>query len=459
MKINSVVNGIVWGPLMLCVLLGIGVFYTIKLRFFQIRHFRLWWDKTFLSLFRKNNSRPQDKKALSPFQAMSTALAGAIGTGNIVGVASAITLGGAGAVFWMWVAALFGMATIFAENSLGIRYREKHGDSFVGGPMYYIEKGLHCKWGAVLFAVFCTLAAFGMGNMVQANSVAGALENGFGISPSVCAVVLTALVGLIIFGGIGRIAALTEKLVPFMAILFLAASCIVLAVHIRQIPAAFAAIFTQAFDLQSAAGGFMGYGMAKAIKYGISRGVFSNEAGLGTSPIVYAAADSDDPWEQGMWGMFQVFIDTIVLCTLMALCILCSVPDADKKDGIALSISAFESVLGTSGKWFLSVSIVLFAFATLISWCYYGEKSFEYLSGGRFILLYRLIYVGATTLGCMMQITMVWELSDTLNGLMALPNMAALIALSGKIRYDEIRISDRKQLTVRPVEPMDNQFE
>lgn len=439
MKINSVVNGIVWGPLMLCVLLGIGIFYTIKLHFFQFRHFRVWWSKTFLSVF-KSSSQSGKHGKISPYQAMATALAGAIGTGNIVGIAGAITLGGAGAVFWMWIAALFGMATIFAENVLGIKYREKHGNHYVGGPMYYIEKGLGCKWGAVIFAVLCTAAALGMGNMTQANSAAGALENGFGISPYFSGIVISAADALIIFGGIGRIAALTEKLVPVMSILYIFACFAVLAVNFRSIPSAFVRIITEAFDLRCAAGGFMGYGMARALKYGISRGVFSNEAGLGSSPIVHAAADTDDPYTQGMWGMFQVFIDTIVLCTLMALCIICSGADESISDGIALSTSAFESVLGIGGKIFISLSIVIFAFATLVSWCYFGEKSVEYLTGGRFTNYYRLIYICVSYIGCIMSISSVWEISDTLNGLMAIPNLAALIFLSKDIRYSELRL-------------------
>lgn len=443
-KINSFINGIVWGPFMLCVLLGIGMFYTIKLKFFQIRHFKIWWNATFMSIFRKSDSE-HGKGKISPFQAMATALAGAIGTGNIVGVAGAITLGGAGAVFWMWIAALFGMGTIFAENVLGVRYREKRNGKYVGGPMYYIEKGLHCKWAAVVFAVMCTVAALGMGNMTQANSVAGAIEGGFGISPKISGIVIALATALIVFGGIDRIAALTEKLVPTMAVLYTLAAFIVIGMNIRHVPDAFAKIITEAFDMRSAAGGFMGYGMARAVKYGISRGVFSNEAGLGSSPIVHAAADTDDPYRQGMWGMFQVFIDTIVLCTLMALCIITSGFDGSGLDGIALSTAAFEGSLGMVGKIFISLSIVLFAFATLVSWCYYGEKSLEYLTGGKYIAVYRIFYAAAAYIGSILSISLVWEISDTLNGLMAIPNLAALIILSKEINYDEIRkISKRK---------------
>ncbi len=446
-NINSFINGIVWGPFMLCILLGVGIFYTFKLRFFQIRHFKLWWKKTFCSIFTQSNTTG-GKNKLSPFRAMATALAGAIGTGNIVGVAGAISLGGAGAVFWMWVAAVFGMATIFAENVLGVRYREKRNGVFVGGPMYYIEKGLHCKWVAVIFAALCTLAALGMGNMTQANSVAGALKEGFGISPQISGIVIAAAAAFVIFGGIGRISALTEKLVPFMAVLYIFAALIVLTVNYRRIPGAFAEIICGAFDFRCAAGGFMGYGMSRALKYGISRGVFSNEAGLGSSPIVHAAADTDDPYTQGMWGMFQVFVDTIVLCTLMALCILTTGADISEPDSIKLSTEAFTSVLGNAGKIFISASIVLFAFATLVSWCYFGEKSVEYLSGGRFIVLYRVLYAAASYIGCIMSLSLVWEISDTLNGLMAVPNLAALILLSSKIRYSEMSVACKNKKQV-----------
>lgn len=441
-KINSLINGIVWGPFMLSILLGIGIFYTIKLKFFQIRHFKVWWRLTFLSMFDKN-SRKGEKGKISPFQAMATALAGAIGTGNIVGVASAIALGGAGAIFWMWIAAVFGMATIYAENVLGMKYRTQKNGKYVGGPMYYIEKGLGQKWLAAIFAVICTVAALGMGNMTQANSVAGALKNGFGISPQISGIVIAAAVGIIIFGGIDRIAALTEKLVPFMAVLYMLASAAVIVINIKAVPAALDRIFTEAFDLRSAAGGFMGYGMARALKYGISRGVFSNEAGLGSSPIVHAAADSSDPCRQGMWGMFQVFTDTIVLCTLMALCILTTQSDLSSSDGIAVSTKAFESVLGNSGKIFISLSIVLFAFATLVSWSYYGEKSLEYLVGTKAITIYRIFYAAAAYAGSVMSISLVWDISDTLNGLMAVPNLAALILLSKEINYSEIKSTHR----------------
>ena len=433
--INGFVNRIVWGKYTLIMLLGIGIFFTVKLRFFPIVHFGTWWKHTAMSFLKAKGSSTNEK--ISPFRAVATALAGSIGTGNIVGVANAIALGGAGAIFWMWTAAFFGMSTVLAENVLGMKYRVKRNGKYVGGPMYYIERGMKCKWLAVIFAVFCTLAAFGMGNMTQANSVSGALEN-FGISPKISGIILAVLVGVIIFGGIDRISGLTEKLVPFMAVIYTVVVLIVICVNFKEIPTAFGEIFTQAFDLRAAAGGFMGYGMSRAVKYGISRGVFSNEAGLGSSPIVHSAADSDGAYQQGMWGIFQVFVDTIVMCTLMALCILTTNADKTELDGIKLSTYSFESVLGIAGNIFISLSIVMFAFATLISWSYYGEKSFEYLTNGRYIKVYRVIYAIVVYAGCVTGITLVWEISDTFNGLMAIPNIIALVFLSKQVNYREL---------------------
>ena len=436
-NINACINNIVWGPFMLLFLVGTGIFFSVKLRFFQLTGFKTWWKKTALSFMggSKNNGR---KNGISPFRAVATALAGSVGTGNIVGVANAVALGGAGAVFWMWTAAFFGMATVFAENVLGVKYRVKRNGKYVGGPMYYIEKGLGCKPLAVIFAVFCTLAALGMGNITQSNSVAGALKNGFGIDSNLCGIVLSVITALIISGGIERISSLTEKLVPIMAVIYTLAVTAVLAVNFTAIPAAFARIIGEAFDIRAAVGGVTGYGIAKALKYGISRGVFSNEAGLGSSPIVHSAAETDNAYEQGMWGIFQVFIDTIVLCTLMALCILTTGSDKSELDGIELSTLSFGKVLGNAGNIFLSVSIVLFAFATLVSWSYYGEKSFEYLTNGKYIILYRIIYICAVYIGCITSISLVWEISDTINGLMAIPNLIALILLSSEVRYSEL---------------------
>ena len=430
-RVSGAVNQLLWGPWMLVLLVGVGVFFSVKLRFFQLTGFRYWWKKTALSAF--GGKPAEGRKGISPFQAMATALAGSIGTGNMVGVANAIALGGAGAVFWMWVAAFFGMATVFAENVLGVTYRVKQGGRFVGGPMYYIEKGLHCRWLALLFALFCTLAAFGMGNMTQANAVAGALENSFSLPRPVTGAMLAAGAGVVIFGGIGRISRLTEKLVPGMALLYTVAVVLVLCFHAEAVPPAVGRILEEAFDVKAAAGGFLGYGMMRALKYGVSGGVFSNEAGLGSSPIVHAAAETDDPYEQGMWGFFQVFVDTIVLCTLMALCILTTQSDTAGMDSVTLSMAPFSGTLGVMGELVIALSMGLFGFATLVSWSYYGERSFAYLTKGRLIGCYRGVYLALAFAGCVGSFSLVWELSDTFNALMALPNLAALLLLSKEV--------------------------
>ncbi len=444
-SINHFINGIVWGPVMIAVYFGIGIFYSIKIRFYQILSFGKWWDQTFNSIFRSDNKDKSDR--LTPYKAMTTSLAGTIGTGNIAGVASALTLGGAGAVFWMWVAALLGMATIYAEIYLGVLFREKKNGRFVGGPMYYLEKGVGCKFAAVFFCVCCIASSIGMGNMTQANSVSAALEEGFFIPPAATGILLSLIAGFIIIGGINRISAISEKLVPVMAIIYLTSSVIILAVNYKNIPHAFSMIITDAFDLKSAAGGFTGYGIGKAIKYGISRGVFSNEAGLGSSPVIHAAADSDSPVSEGLWGMFQVFIDTIILCTLMSLCILTTQTEPGDNNGMQLSILPFQCVFGGSGKMIISACVALFAFATLISWCYFGEKSLEYLFGDdRYTMKYRIIYIAFAFVGCNMGFSLVWEISDTLNGLMAIPNLFALVILSGRIKYKDLkRLSEHEK--------------
>lgn len=315
--------------------------------------------------------------------------------------------------------------------------------------MYYIEKGLHKKWLAAAFSVACILASFGMGNMTQANSIAGALQEGFGVSPKVTGIVVAALVGLIIFGGIQRIAKVTEKIVPFMALFYMAGALAVLAVHASSIPGVLKDIVQQAFSLQSAAGGAGGCVMAAAVKYGIARGVFSNEAGLGSTPIVHSASDTTEPVEQGMWGIFQVFLDTLVMCTMTALCILCSGAVESGKEGVALSTAAFSTVFGRFGSLFVAVSIVLFAFATIVGWSFYGERSIEYLSSGsrKSIPIYKAAYVVAVAFGCVMDLRLVWSISDTFNGLMAIPNLIALLLLSSQVVAITKEYFSRTQLT------------
>lgn len=432
---NEVINSVVWGPVMLCFLLFVGIQFTLRLKFFQVVRIRLWLKHTVGAFFRRSPKQNRDSNAISPFQAMTTALAGAIGTGNIVGVATAITLGGPGAIFWMWAASFFGMMTVFAENVLGIRYRckNKRGE-WTGGPMYYIEKGLHKKWLSVAFCIACILASFGMGNMTQANSIAGALEEGFGVSPKITGMIAAVLVGCIIFGGIQRIAKVTEKVVPFMALFYMTGAIVVIVAHADLIPNVLRQIVGEAFSLQSAAGGAGGCVMAAAVKYGVARGVFSNEAGLGSTPIVHSATDTKEPVVQGMWGIFQVFLDTIVMCTMTALCILTSGALESGKEGVALSTAAFATVFGRFGSLFVAVSIVLFAFATIVGWSFYGERSVEYLAGGsKPIPVYKAVYVVMVAFGCVIDLRLVWSISDTFNGLMAIPNLIALLLLSSEV--------------------------
>ena len=430
----------VWGPPMLAAFLMIGLFYSVKLRFFPIRYVRIWWKETAGSLLRKKGtSLPSD--GLSSFQALSMALGGAIGTGNIVGVAGALALGGPGALLWMWVAAGLGMSTIMAETVLGCRFRRKVRGQFAGGPMYYLEDGLGFRPGAIVFAVCCVLASLGMGNLTQVNSAAQALWIGFGIPFSVSGVVLAVVTGLIVCGGIRQIAFLAEKAIPLMAIAFTVVCIAVIAVNFRNIPGAFRAIAAGAFGWQPAAGGFAGYGLSRAVKYGVSRGVFSNEAGLGSAPMVYSCSqDGEEPFRAAFWGIFQVFLDTIVLCTLMALAILTSGCDYTLENGVDVCSQAFSGCFGEGGRVLICSAIVLFSFATVISWCYYGEAGWGYLFGEKTSPLpFRLVYAAAVYIGCTMSCSLVWEASDAINGLMAVPNLIALVFLSRQVRYSDLK--------------------
>ena len=432
-KINNMVNSIVWGPPMLILITIVGLQFTLRLKFFQITHAKLWIKQTFGTIFNLKKSQSK-KNEITPFQAVSTALASAIGTGNVVGVATAITLGGPSAVFWMWIAAFLGMMTIFAENILGLKYRKisANGEN-IGGPMYYIEKGLCQRWLAYFFSFACILASFGMGNMTQANSIAVSLKKSFKFSPAITGIVVALLISFIIFGGITRISKVSEKIVPFMALFYILGGLIVIIAHINNLPKAFFDIICGAFNFKSVSGGVGGFAVANAIKYGISRGVFSNEAGLVSSPIVHSASNETEPVVQGMWGIFQVFVDTILVCSITALCILTSGVLPEDKDGALLSIQAFSSTFGNFGEFFVTISITLFAFATIIGWSYYGECCVEYLFGKRNLLVYKAVYIVFILFGSVMKLDLVWSISDTFNGLMAIPNLIALIFLSRQV--------------------------
>ena len=445
-EINDKVNGFVWGPIMLVFFLFVGFLFTIRTKVFQVSHFKYWIDVSFLNIFRKKEVRKtSDKHAISQFQSLCTALAATIGTGNIAGVATAIAAGGPGAIFWMWLSAFLGTMTNFAENTLGIKYRSKNAKGeWVGGAMYYIEKGLGWKWLAIIFSIFCALASFGIGNMSQVNSIAGGLQNSFGIDPRITAVVLMILVALVILGGIKRIASVAEKVVPFMALAYILGGLIVICCNITAVPAAFALIFHEAFNFKAATGGVVGYGISIAMRKGISRGVFSNEAGLGSSVMVHSASDVKEPVVQGMWGIFEVFADTLVVCTITALVILTSgvydmgaytqaiAAGENVVSGAALTSNAFASIIPHGDK-FVAISVMLFAFSTVLGWSFYGERAIGYLFGDKAVPIYKIIFIAIIYLGCTASLDLVWGISDTFNGLMAIPNLIAITLLSGQV--------------------------
>ena len=450
-KINGVLNDFIWGPIMLVFFLCVGLMFTVRTKGFQITHIKDWLDVTFLQLFRKGNKKvlkTKDKHAISQFQSLCTALAATIGVGNISGVAIALALGGPGAIFWMWLSAFLGMMTNYAENTLGIKYRYKNEKgNWVGGAMIYIERGLGWKWLAVIFSIFCMCASFGIGNMSQGNEIANGLANSFGIPKPITAIIIMVLAALVILGGIKRIAAVTEKIVPFMAITYIVGALVVIICNIGAVPEAFASIFQNAFTLPSAAGGIAGFTVMVAMRQGIARGVFSNEAGLGSSVMEHSASDVQEPVVQGMWGIFEVFADTLVVCTLTALTILTSgVYDYTEyakyigtdlpehlKSGVALTSSAFESVFGSLGGQFISIAVMLFAFSTILGWSYYGERAVEYLFGLKAIPIYKIIFIIVIFIGCNASLKLVVDISDTFNGFMALPNLIAITLLSGEV--------------------------
>ncbi len=437
-SVNDFLNGIVWGPYMLVLLVGTGVFVSIRLKLFQVTRIGTWWKGTFGSL----NKRYKSGANITPFQAVTTALASTVGTGNIVGVATAIVAGGPGAVFWMWVSAFFGMMTKFAEIVLAVKFREVDKDGVhYGGPMYYIEKGLKCKWLAVVFAVLGALACFGIGNMTQVNSIATTIQETFGVAPLIVGIVVAAIVFLVVIGGIKRIAKVTEKLVPFMAVFYFIGGIVVIIMNAGKLGGAFGQIFDGAFSLQSVGGGMMGYVIAQAMRFGFARGVFSNEAGLGSAPIAHAASSTKEPVKQGLWGIFEVFVDTIVICTITALTILVSgaYTGSGGLDGAALTLAAFEGalgpVVGTFSGYFVTVAMICFALSTILGWAYYGERCIGYIFKGNKIadIAYKILFVGLVVVGSIGGLQLVWSIADTLNGMMAIPNLIAVIALNGVV--------------------------
>jgi AGCS family alanine or glycine:cation symporter len=430
MNINSAVNSVVWGPVLLILVLGTGTYLSFMTGFFSITKIGYVLKNTLFKMFAKDD---KGEGEVTAFQAVSTALAATVGTGNIAGVATAIALGGPGAVFWMWLAAIMGMTTKFAEVVLAVNYREKTEDGrFVGGPMYYITNGLgkSWKWLAVLFAFFGTFASFGIGCMVQSNSVALSAQSTFGIPVLATGIVLAILTAVVIVGGIKRIGAFTEKLVPFMAALYILGGLWLLISNAAKIPAAFGMIFSNAFTGTAAVGGFAGTVMMQAIRFGIARGIFTNEAGLGSAPIAHAAATTDHPVRQGLWGVFEVFTDTIVICSITALSILVTGVWETGESGAVLSAMAFDTGIPVVGRFIVSIGLILFAYSTILGWEYYGERCLEYLAGTKPIIVYRLLWVVAVVVGAIGGLEFMWDLADTLNGLMAFPNLVGVLILS-----------------------------
>ena len=422
-------SGVIWGPIMLTLLVGVGIYLTVGLR-------AITWRRLAYSLrllWQSRSSAPDDKGDITPFQALMTALSATVGSGNIAGVATAIYLGGPGAVFWMWVTALFGMASKYGEAVLAVHFREVDElGNHVGGPMYYIQNGLGSRWRwlAVLFSIFGALAAFGIGNTVQANTVATAVEASLHLPVWVSGLVMAVFTGAVIIGGVRRLGAVAATLVPFMAISYIAGALIIILLNVEQVPTALMTIFHHAFTGTAAAGGFAGATVLMAIHFGVARGLFSNEAGLGSAPIAHAAAKTKDPVHQGLIAMLGTFIDTIVVCTMTALVIILTGSWTSGQTGVALTSDAFNTGLAQGGGVVVTMALILFAFTTLLGWSYYGERCAEYLFGVRAIQPFRILWVIAIPIGAMGNLGMVWTIADILNGLMAIPNLIALLALS-----------------------------
>lgn len=422
-------NGVVWGVPMLILILGTGIFLMVALKGMPLLRivmgFRLMWGGRVKG--------DEVTGEVSPFQALMTCLSATVGTGNIAGVATAIFLGGPGALFWMWCTALVGMATKYSEIVLAVHYREKdERGEYIGGPMYAIKNGLGKSWAwlGFVFAIFGGLAGFGIGNMVQSNSMAEVLETTFHIERWITGLVTTIIVALVILGGIKRIAKVSSSLVPFMCIGYVLMSLVVLWIYADRVPAAFALIFTHAFTPSAATGGFAGAAVMMAMQYGVARGIFSNEAGLGTAGIAQAAGTTNSPVRSGLIGMIGTFIDTIIICSMTGLAIICSGVWTSGEKGASLSSAAFESALPGFGGYLLAIALLIFTFTTILGWSYYGEKCWIYIAGRKTVLPFRILWVLAVFGGAVFQLDFVWLLADTLNALMAIPNLVALLLLS-----------------------------
>ena len=476
-KVNSFLNGIVWGWPALILLGFVGVLMTCLTRFFQLSHFGHWIKNTIGAIFGdKHVTKHTSDRSISQFQSLCTALAATVGTGNIVGVAGAIAVGGPGAVFWMWLIAFFGMMTNYSENVLGILYRRKNSKGeWCGGAMYYLRDGLGGKPGlkvvgtvlAILFSCFCLLASFGIGNMSQVNSMVSNVNTAFGIPTIATGIFLFIAVSAVILGGLKRIASFTEKIVPFMVIAYLAGTLIIIVMHFNAIPAVFVSIFQGAFGLKSAAGGVVGSGIALAMQMGMKRGVFSNEAGLGSSVMVHSSSNVKEPVRQGMWGIFEVFADTIIVCTLTALTILTSgavdlttgqLTEAAAEVGSnSLMSYAFSQTFGKAGAWFIALAILLFAYSTVLGWSHYGSTACEYLFGTKSVVVYRVVFVLIVLAGSVIEAQLAWDISDTFNGMMMIPNLIGVLVLSPVVMKCTKNYVDRR-LKGKKIKPMLSMF-
>ncbi len=482
-NINGVINDFVWVKIGLFLLIGTGIILTCCTKVFQITHIGHWFKETIGSMFRKNSGtrKKTDKQSISQFQALCTALAATIGTGNIAGVAAAIVIGGPGAVFWMWVAAFFGMMTNFSENVLGIYYRRRNrAGEWSGGAMYYLKDGLGKKKGckhigsvlAVLFAIFAILASFGIGNMGQINKITINLQSAFfesvdlgtvgniPVSSLIIGGLLMVLTALIVIGGLQRIASVAERVVPFMAVAYVLGALVVFIINIDTVGAMFASIFRFAFGIKAVAGGAAGVAISQVITQGCKRGVFSNEAGLGSSVMVHSSSNVKEPVRQGMWGIFEVFVDTFVVCTMTAIVVLSSgyinletgLPAEGVNDATLVS-AAFGNVFGKAGEIFIAIAILLFAFTTVLGWSQYGSKAVEYLFGEKGVKVYKVIFVLMIMSGAVMTSSLAWDISDTFNGLMMIPNLIGVLVLCPVVMKITANYVKRK-IKKENVEPM-----
>ncbi len=487
-SINGVINNAVWGLPGLILLIGTGILLTVGTKVFQIGHLGHWWKHTIASVFKKDSkaTKKTDKKTISQFQALCAALAATVGTGNIAGVAAAIVTGGPGAVFWMWVAAFFGMMTNFSENLLGIYYRRRNADGeWSGGPMYYLRDGLGKRYGkkwlkipanvlAVLFCCFAILASFGIGNMAQINKIVLNMDAAFFSSASLGTIpgteiniihliigfCLLAIAALIIIGGLQRIARFAELVVPFMAVVYVLGSLVIFCINIDQVGPMFAAIFKFAFTPAAMLGGGIGVLIKKTMTQGFKRGVFSNEAGLGSSVLVHSSSNVKEPVKQGMWGIFEVFFDTFVVCTMTAVVVL-STGFIDLStgspigavNGDTLVSEAFGKYFGAPGTWFIAIAMLFFAFTTVLGWSQYGSKAVEYLFGSKGVKVYKVIFVAMIVSGAVMEGGLAWDLSDTFNGLMMIPNLIGVVALMPLVLKITKNYVDRK-IKHKDVEPI-----